>query len=186
MSGEALGRQLLDAILETFRAQKRLGERAMAQLDDAELHALAVPASRADTNSVAVIVRHMSGNMASRWTDFLTTDGEKASRERDEEFVDDAATRDEIMARWAHGWAAVFGAIEALTPADLERTVAIRGEPHTVCRAILRQVDHYGYHVGQLVLIAKVLKGPAWTTLSVPRGGTAAYNRSLGYEPGGA
>lgn len=177
-----LATHFIEATRETFARQKSMGERAMAQLSDAQLHERPVDPARADTNPIAVIVRHLHGNMLSRWTDFLTTDGEKPTRTRDDEFDDDMAPRDELMRRWEEGWAAVFNAIDDLTPDDLTRDVRIRGEAHTVSRAILRQVDHYGYHTAQIVFIAKLLKGDAWETLTVPRGGTEAFNRSLGYQ----
>lgn len=172
---------VIDAARATFEAQKNLAERAMAQLDDAQLHQAIAPGM----NPIAVIIRHMAGNMRSRWTDFLTTDGEKPTRDRDDEFVSIHADRAALLAQWEHGWRALFGAIDALTDVDLGRTITIRGQPHTVARAILRQVDHYGYHVGQIVTFARILADDAWEHLSVPPGPgqTEAFNRRLGYDP---
>lgn len=176
-----LGRTILDAAIETFASTESLGRRALAQVrTDADLHI----APLHDGNSIAVIVRHMHGNMTSRWTDFLTSDGEKPTRSRDEEFVDDMATKDEVIERWDEGWSCVMGTLRALTPGDLERAITIRGKQLSVPRAIMRQTEHYGYHTGQLVSLCKHAVGDAWETLTVPRGGTSAYNASLGYTPG--
>lgn len=173
-------RVAIDAFEQTFRGQKSLAERAMAQVSDADMHRAAAPGM----NPIAVIVRHMAGNMTSRWTDFLSSDGEKPWRRRDEEFVDDGLGRDALMRRWEEGWACVIGTLAALTDADLSRTVTIRGQPHTVARAIARQIDHYGYHTGQIVSFARILAGERWAHLSVPPGGTEAFNKSIGYQPG--
>jgi hypothetical protein len=171
----------LDATIETFLSTKKNGDGVLRQLSGPEMTRVVGP----DFNSIAVIVKHMRGNMLSRWTDFLTTDGEKPWRERDTEFVEDEGlSREEIVARWEEGWACVMGALRPLTPADLEKTIRIRGKDLTVPRAILRQIEHYGYHVGQMVLIGKMIKGDAWETLTVPRGGTTAFNRGMGYVPG--
>ncbi len=155
----------LDEVRSAFRAQKAMGERAMAQLENEDLHL------RLDqeANSIAVIVKHLWGNMLSRWTDFLDSDGEKASRQRDAEFDEQEADRDQVMAWWEQGWAAAFGALDALGEDDLERTVTIRGERHSVPRALVRQLTHYANHVGQIVLLAKHARGEAWETLSIPR-----------------
>jgi hypothetical protein len=164
--------------LAVFRGYKKLAEGAMAQVADEQLFATL----DAEANSIAVIVKHMAGNMRSRWTDFLTTDGEKPDRNRDCEFVDPAATREAVMEQWECGWACVFGALEPLTDADLGRTVTIRGEAHTVMQAINRQVAHYAMHVGQIVLLAKHYAGAEWKTLSVPRNRSAEYNRQVGLK----
>ena len=150
-----------------FRMYKDLGEKAMAQLaDDAEFFRTLDP----ESNSVAVIVRHVSGNMRSRWTDFLTTDGEKPDRRRDEEFeMREGLGRADVLRWWEEGWSVLFAALDALGEDDLGRTVTIRGEPHTVVQAIQRQVAHYASHVGQIVFLAKHLRGAAWRTLSIPR-----------------
>jgi uncharacterized damage-inducible protein DinB len=168
-------RPLVSAAETTFRAQKRLAERAIEQLDDEALRKPLHP----DTNSVAVIIKHMAGNMLSRWTDIFTSDGEKPNRNRDAEFVDDFRARDEIMQVWERGWASLFDTLGGLSEADLERTITIRGEPHTVIRAILRQIDHYGYHVGQIVQTARILAGDQWQVLSIPRGGSDEYNKRV-------
>jgi hypothetical protein len=124
-------------------------------------------------------VKHMAGNMRSRWTDFLTTDGEKPSRDRDSEFVDPPATRQALLADWENGWSRLFSAIEPLTDADLGRTITIRGEAHSVMQAINRQLAHYPHHVGQIVLLAKHFAGERWQSLSVPRNRSAEFNRRV-------
>jgi hypothetical protein len=157
---------LADVLLQ-FRKTKQLADGALAQVSDADLFR----ALDAETNPIAIVMKHMSGNMRSRWTDFLTTDGEKPDRNRDGEFeIASWDTRESIMAAWENGWRCVFEAIGALTPADLEKTVAIRDEPHTVVQAIDRQLTHYSYHVGQIVLLARHFAGERWRSLSIPRG----------------
>ena len=151
--------------INELRKTKSLVERAITQLDDKQMHWQADP----EANSIAIIMKHMAGNMLSRWTDFLTSDGEKPDRNRDGEFVDQFKSREELMTFWERGWARTFEAIEALTPADLEKTVMIRSEPHTVPLAIIRQVGHYAQHAGQIVFIAKHIKGAEWKTLSLPK-----------------
>ena len=165
----------LAAAIDTFRKQKELAERVMVQLGDEQLHV----ALDANTNSIAVIAKHMAGNMRSRWTDFLTSDGEKTWRERDDEFVDTLASRQQITEAWEAGWACLFQAIETLTEADLVKQITIRGEPLPVPLAILRQIDHYGYHIGQIILIARILAGDNWQVLSIPRGQSQDYNRQV-------
>ncbi len=151
--------QYLADTLRLFRRQKSLGEGAMAQLGDEDTFRQI----DAQSNSVAIIVKHLAGNMRSRWTDFLTTDGEKPDRNRDQEFVLHAGTtRADVMRWWEEGWACVFGALEPLRPEDFACTVTIRGEAHTVLQAIQRQVDHHAYHVGQIVFLAKHLKSAGW------------------------
>ena len=132
-----------------------------------------------EMNSIAIIVKHMAGNMRSRWTDFLTSDGEKPDRNRDTEFVAPPSTRSELMRVWNDGWERVFHALEPLSEADLEREVFIRSEPHSVMQAINRQIAHYAYHRGQIVFLAKQLKGSSWQTLSVPRNKSAEFNRKV-------
>ena len=157
----------LDDTLLQLRKLKAQAERAIAQVGDAQLTALLDP----EANSIALIMRHMAGNMRSRWTDFLTSDGEKPDRNRDSEFVlDEGTRRADVMGWWEDGWNRTLHAIEALRPEDLSKTVTIRGEPHTVLEAINRQVAHYASHVGQIVLLAKHYAGPNWQTLSIPRG----------------
>jgi hypothetical protein len=165
----------LEDALSLFRYYKRLAERAMEQVTDQQLFA----AIDKDANSIAVIVKHMTGNMRSRWTDFLTTDGEKPGRDRDSEFVDSPSTREELMAAWEDGWNRVFTAIEPLTDADLGRKVTIRGEAHSVMQAINRQLAHYPHHVGQIVFLAKHFACDHWQSLSVPRNKSAEFNRKV-------
>ena len=183
MPDQTLAAAFLDSVTETFASTRTMGAGVLRQLSGDEMTRVVGP-PEADLNSIAVIVRHLRGNMRSRWIDFLTTDGEKPWRGRDDEFIEERVTRETVMAWWDEGWACVEGAIGALTPADLERTIHIRGKPHSVPRAILRQIEHYGYHVGQMVLIGTTLKGGAWETLTVPRGGSVAFNRAMGYERG--
>ncbi len=170
-----LAAHLLETCISTFKSQKSLGDKAMAQLDDSGLFWSPEP----ESNSIAVIVKHVSGNMVSRWTDFLTSDGEKPNRNRDGEFADDLADRVQVLEAWEKGWNALLGALTALTPDDLLRTVAIRGESHTVVQAIQRQVSHYGYHVGQIVYIAKAYRSSDWETLSIARNKSAAFNERM-------
>ena len=159
-----------------FRKQKALAERAMAQVSDADMLA----AIDAEANSIAVIVRHLHGNMRSRWTDFLTSDGEKADRQRDTEFeLPSTTTREEVMRWWEAGWGYLFHAMEGITPERLSETVRIRDQPLSVMAAILRQVDHYGQHVGQIVLLAKHSRGAAWQSLTIPRGKSEEYLNTL-------
>jgi hypothetical protein len=158
-----------------FHQYKRLAEGAMAQVSDEQLCATLDP----EMNSIAVIVKHMAGNMRSRWTDFLTTDGEKPSRNRDSEFDEPPATRTELMALWDDGWRCLFTALEGLTDADLVRTITIRGEAHSVMQAINRQVAHYPYHCGQIIFLAKHLQSANWKSLSVPRKQSAEFNRRV-------
>jgi len=155
----------LEESLARFRDYKKLAEDAMAQVTDEQLFAALDP----EANSIAIIVKHMTGNMRSRWTDFLTTDGEKPDRHRDTEFEDPPATRDALMALWQAGWDGVFRALEPLTDADLGRRVLIRGEAHSVMQAISRQIAHYACHVGQIVLLAKHYQHTQWRSLSIPR-----------------
>jgi hypothetical protein len=163
---DQIGAAYLTETLRVFRQYKELGERAMAQLEPAGLF----QALDSESNSIAVIVKHLAGNMRSRWTDFLTTDGEKPDRNRDAEFELSASTSAaEVHRWWEDGWRCVFDAVEGLSPDDLLRTVTIRGEPHSVLQAIDRQVAHYSYHVGQMVQLARHLAGDRWQSLSVPK-----------------
>jgi hypothetical protein len=160
------GDAYLDDVLRELRRLKKLAEDAIAQAKDDELlHAI-----DPEANSIAVIVKHVVGNMRSRWTDFLTTDGEKPDRHRDAEFEVEAGTRREaILLAWESGWGLTLSTIESLTDADLDRDVYIRGERHTVLRAINRQLSHYAYHVGQIVLLAKHFRSAQWRSLSIPK-----------------
>jgi hypothetical protein len=161
--------------LAVLRYYKKLGERALEQVTDDKLFA----ALDHEANSIAIIVKHMVGNMRSRWNDFLTTDGEKPNRNRDGEFVDPPATRVALMAEWEDGWSCVFAALGSLTDADLGRTVTIRGEAHSVMQAINRQLAHYPHHVGQIVLLAKHFACDHWKSLSVPRNKSAEFNQKV-------
>ncbi len=167
---------ILAACIDEFRKTKLTAERCFAQLADEELHVRINP----HQNSIAVIIQHMAGNMLSRWTDFLTSDGEKPGRDRESEFVEGRLPRVELMQRWERGWAALFAALEPLADADLARIVHIRNEPHTVFQAINRQTAHYNLHLGQIQLIAKHLRGEAWQYLSIPPGGSKEYNARMG------
>ena len=161
-------------LVRTFRNYKALGDRALSQVSDADLHTLIDP----DANSIAIIVKHLSGNFRSRFTDFLGADGEKPGRERDHEFLmPERVSRAQIIEWWESGWTVVLDALESLTPDDLARTVHVRGEAFLVLEAINRSVTHTAYHVGQIVLLAKHLSGPDWKSLSIPKGESKAYAR---------
>ncbi len=165
----------LEDSLAVFRQYKKHAEAGMAQLTDEQLFAAIDP----ESNSIAIIVKHMAGNMRSRWTDFLTTDGEKPDRNRDTEFEAPAATREELMKQWEMGWACLFSALEPLTDADLSRKVTIRGEAHSVMQAINRQMGHYAMHIGQIVFLAKHLAHDKWKALTIPRNRSTDYNRRV-------
>lgn len=161
--------------LQLFRYYKTMAERAIAQVTDEEL----TTALDEEMNSIAITVKHMAGNMRSRWTDFLTSDGEKPERHRDTEFLDAPPSREALMEIWEDGWRRVFTALGPLTDADLGRTVAIRGEAHSVMQAMNRQIAHYSYHIGQIVLLAKHFRGAEWKSLSIPRNRSADFNRRV-------
>ncbi len=165
---------LADAI-SLFRYYKKLGERAIAQLNDQQIYAALDP----EMNSVAIVIQHLAGNMHSRWTGFPHADGESATRDRDAEFVNPPATRAEVLALWESGWRCVFDALDGLMDADLPRRVTIRGEAHSVTQAIHRQLAHYAYHVGQIVFLAKHLQHTSWKSLSIPRNRSAEFNRRV-------
>ena len=176
---EAIARNYLDDALKSFRSYKKLADKALAQVSDEEFFYTLDP----ESNSPAIIVKHLAGNMLSRWTDFLTTDGEKPNRNRDGEFVAPAdTTRVALMAHWEAGWQCLFTAIETLQPKDLERTITIRGQVHTVLEAINRQLTHYPSHIGQIILLAKHYRSSEWQTLSVPRHRSAEFNNYLGAQ----
>jgi len=158
--------------LSIFRQYKSLAERALEQVSDEQLTGIL----DAESNSIAIIVKHMAGNMRSRWTDFLTTDGEKPDRHRDSEFEAPPSTRAELMETWESGWRLLFLALEALKESDLTRTVYIRAEPHSVMQAINRQIAHYACHVGQIVFLAKHFQSSQWKSLSIPRGKSKDFN----------
>ena len=164
----------LEEARRQFRGHKRMGEAAMSQLRDQDFFVTLDP----ESNSVAILVKHLAGNMRSRFTDFLSSDGEKPDRFRDREFeLSAAATRADVMRWWEEGWACVFGAIDPLQPDDVMRTVTIRGEPHTVLQAINRQIAHYAQHIGQIVFLAKHLRSSEWKTLSIPRGKSEEFKQ---------
>ena len=176
MNDQSPAQHYLDDAIKTFRDYKTLAERAFAQIGEAYFF----QTLDEESNSIAVNMKHMAGNMVSRWTDFLTTDGEKPERNRDIEFVIlPGTTRDEMIAYWERGWRCVFEAVEPLRPDDLMRTVRIRDQDHTVIQAINRQLAHYAYHVGQIVYLAKHFKSSEWQSLSVPRNKSAEFNAQL-------
>jgi hypothetical protein len=167
-----LAAHYIDEARRQFRGNKRLAEAAITQLKDEELFVTLDP----EANSVAILVKHLAGNMRSRFTDFLTTDGEKPDRFRDQEFeLNAATTRTDVMRWWDEGWACVFAALDSLKPEDVMRTVTIRGEPHSVLQAINRQIAHYAGHIGQILFLAKHLRSSEWKTLSIPRGRSEEY-----------
>ncbi len=163
---ESLAKQYLEDAIASFRAYKMLAEKALEQLKDEELFVTIDE----ESNSIAIIMKHIAGNMFSRWTDFLNTDGEKPDRNRDQEFLmQSGASKEEIRDYWDKGWECLFAALEPLQPEDFERTVFIRGESHTVVQAINRQLTHYAYHIGQIVFLAKHFRSSKWQSLSIPR-----------------
>ncbi len=172
---------LEDAALQ-LRKYKNLADRAIAQVPAADLFRTI----DAESNSIAIVMKHVAGNLRSRWTDFLTSDGEKPDRDRDSEFELDAAdTREALLGRWEAGWRLLFEALAALSPADVLRTVPIRREPHTVMQAINRQLTHYAYHVGQIVFLARHFAGKDWVSLSVPKGKSGEFDVAKSGEPYG-
>jgi hypothetical protein len=174
MSNNQIGQHYLEDALRMFRDYKKLAEGAFAQISDEDFFRTIDD----ESNSIAINIKHMAGNMLSRWTDFLTTDGEKPNRNRDMEFVMlPETTKEDMLAFWEKGWDCVFAAIEPLTPEDLMRTVMIRGQAHTVVQAINRQIAHYAYHVGQIVYLAKHFKSDEWKSLSVPKNKSAQFSR---------
>jgi uncharacterized protein DUF1572 len=173
---ESLARHYLEDSIKSFRAYKKLAEKALAQLSDDDFFITLDE----EANSVAIIMKHMAGNMLSRWIDFLTTDGEKPDRNRDMEFViEPTMTRAEVIAYWERGWQAIFDALEPLRPEDLESKITIRGKEHTVVQAINRQLMHYSSHIGQIVFLAKHFRSTQWKSLSVPRNKSHDFNQFL-------
>jgi hypothetical protein len=176
MNDQSIGQHYLEDALKTLRDYKTLGERAFAQISDDDFFRTIDE----ESNSIAVNIKHMAGNMLSRWTDFLTTDGEKPERDRDMEFVMlPDTTKEDMLAYWETGWKCTLEAIQPLTPDDLMRTIRIRGQDHTVVQAINRQLAHYAYHVGQIVYLAKHFKSSDWQSLSVPKNKSAEFNAKL-------
>ncbi len=176
MSSEAVVKNYHEDAISSFKSYKKLADKAIAQLKDEEFFVTLDE----EANSVAVIMKHMAGNMFSRWTNFLTTDGEKPDRNRDMEFVIEGnTTKDDVLNYWERGWTCVFAAIEPLTPEDFEKTVMIRDEEHTIVQAINRQLTHYAYHIGQIVFLAKHFRSRDWSSLSIPRNKSAEFNLSM-------
>ncbi|MBY0111537.1 MAG: DUF1572 domain-containing protein [Phycisphaerales bacterium] len=187
MTPEASPSTVVAAFAAEFRRYRSLAEKATAQVSWSDLR---VPLDR-ETNSIAVIMKHVGGNLRSRWTDALTTDGEKPWRDRDREFIDDFADeekgREQLMQAWQAGWSVLEAQLATFTDPDLARTLTIRGEPHTLALALARSLSHTAYHCGQIVQISRVLAsraGTDWKTLTVPRGGTSELHRTMGYGPG--
>ena len=166
--------------LQSFRNYKKLAERAIEQVSDEEFFATIDE----EANSIALIVKHIAGNLRSRWTDFLTTDGEKPDRNRDTEFEVIEDTRESLTKYWDDGWQILFDAIEPLTEEDFSKTVTIRGQPHSIVEAINRQLTHYSYHIGQIVLLAKHFRSSEWKTLSIAKNRSAEFNRHVGEKRG--
>lgn len=165
--------EFLSATINAFEANKRLADRAVAQVADEKLHV----ALDESTNSIAVIMKHVAGNLTSRWTDFLTTDGEKPWRNRDDEFVDSFGSRDELLDCWERGWKCLLVTLKSLKSEDLRRTVLIRGEPQSVPLALERSLGHTCYHIGQIIQIARIHAGDNWQTLTIPRGESEQFNK---------
>jgi hypothetical protein len=175
MAGKTFIEDYLADSLSSFRAYKKLADKAIAQTNADELFVKLDE----EGNSIAIVMKHMAGNMISRWTDFLDSDGEKPDRNRDMEFVIETSSRDDVLAYWERGWRCVFDAIEPLRAEDFSRTVTIRGQEHTIVQAINRQLMHYGYHIGQIVFLAKHFRSTEWQSLSIPRNRSAEFNKYL-------
>ncbi|TWU49272.1 DinB family protein [Rubripirellula reticaptiva] len=166
---------LVNSAAASFRANKGWADKAIAQLIDEKLHVTLDE----NTNSIAVIMKHVGGNLKSRWTDFLTTDGEKEWRNRDNEFVDSFSGRQQVVDHWEEGWTSLFQTLAALRPEDLSKSVTIRGEAHSVPLAIHRSLAHCAYHIGQIIMVARILAGDEWQTITIPRGESASYNENV-------
>src|SRR6267378_3330610 len=176
MMDQSITQDYLDDALSSFRAYKKLAEKALAQLNDEEYFVTLDE----ESNSIAVIMKHIAGNMLSRWTDFLTSDGEKPNRNRDMEFViEPQMTKADLFDFWERGWTCLFSALEPLQPEDFARRITIRGQEHTIVQAINRQLAHYAYHIGQIVFLAKHFRSAEWQSLSVPRNRSAEFNQYL-------
>ena len=168
----------LQSSIKKFRSQKTLGEKTFAQLNDADF--LFKPSS--ESNSIAIIVQHMYGNMLSRWTNFLSEDGEKSWRSRDTEFEETLKTKEGVLNAWNNGWACVLNILEQLNPEDVMKTITIRSEPHLVIDAVIRQIDHYGGHTAQIVYIGKLIKNETWQSLSIPKNKSKAFNEAMNHK----
>ena len=166
---------MINGSISAFRSNKGWADKAIAQLSDDKLHV----ALDGNTNSIAVIMKHVAGNLLSRWTDFLTTDGEKSWRNRDDEFVDTFENRDKLISYWESGWQTLFDSLSVLSGEDLGKNVTIRGELHSVPLAMQRSLAHTTYHIGQIILISRILAGDNWTTITIPRGGSSNFNQRV-------
>jgi hypothetical protein len=166
--------EFISAIVDAFEANKRLADRAIEQVPDDKLHI----ALDANTNSIAIIMKHVAGNLLSRWTDFLSTDGEKPWRNRDGEFEDFSGNRAELLELWERGWACLLTALKGLNPEDLGKSVTIRGESQSLPLAVQRSLGHTCYHIGQIVQVARIHAGQKWNTLTIPRGGSVQFNKA--------
>lgn len=171
---ESIGDNYLKNSIQLFRYYRSIAEKSIDQVDEQSIHWQ----YNDDSNSISIIVKHIAGNSLSRWTDFLTTDGQKEWRDRDDEFEDTDFTKSEMMVLWKQGWDCLFNAIEPLTESDLSKTVYIRGEAHTVVEAINRQLAHLPYHIGQMVFIAKMIASKEWKSLTIPKGQSKAYDNT--------
>lgn len=171
----SIGSEYLKAVIERFKSVKSLGDKTINQLSEEEIHW----SYNSESNSVAILVKHVSGNMVSRWTDFLHSDGEKNDRNRDAEFIDDRLSKAELKRLWDEGWRVLLDTLTALSEEDLLKHIYIRGERHVVLETIERQMAHYAYHVGQIVYIGKQLKGCHWESLSIPKGKSEEYLRQM-------
>lgn len=165
----------LQSALKQFKYYKALGDKVLDQLEEASLH----KQYNAGSNSIAVIMKHLAGNLTSRWTDFLSTDGEKPWRNRDDEFEESSSSKADLIKMWEKGWGCVFSTLENLTPEDIEKTVRIRDEKHSVPDAIHRSLAHCAYHVGQIVFVGKLTKGEAWVSLTIPKNKSTEFNNKM-------
>ena len=170
-----VGLAMINGSITAFRSNKGFADKAISQLSDDKLHV----SLDTNTNNIAVIMKHIAGNLLSRWTDFLTTDGEKPWRNRDDEFVDTFGNREQLIACWESGWTTLFSSLSALSWSDLAKTVTIRGEPHSVPLAMQRSLAHTTYHIGQIMLISRILAGENWTTITIPRGNSTNFNQQV-------
>lgn len=170
-----VGHEYLKVVQERFRSVKELGDKTLEQLSESDIHW----SLNETSNSIAIIVKHLSGNMISRWTDFLTTDGEKTIRNRDQEFIDNISSKNEMISIWEKGWDVLLDAIVELNDEDLLKNIYIRGESHSVIDAIERQMAHYAYHIGQIVYVGKQIKNDNWETLSIPIGQSEEYMKEM-------
>lgn len=169
----------IESVKKQFEYYKMLGEKTFTQLQDDKLYWQ----YNEESNSIATIVKHLWGNMLSRWTDFLNSDGEKEFRDRDSEFENDIKSREELLDKWDKGWSCLFNAVDSLTNEDLEKIIYIRNQEHTVVEALNRQLAHYSYHIGQIVFLGKMLSENSWTSLSIPKGDSKSYNKDMFSKP---